>query len=305
MNTPKSCDRAGLPDPGNRCDYEIVDVFAATPGGGCAQAVVTDADELSTAQMAHIARELGTAETAFVLAPRRTGADYRVRVFTPDGESPHGGHSGLGTAVTLVRMGRLPGGLTVQQCGDSLLSLDVSAESGSIRARHPLPAGTFDIDQACACVGITRDHLLGGPATAGFGPAFHYLPVTAEAVTRSVPDHRLMAAAGLADLMVFHWDDSCRTATARLYAPGYAMPEDPACASACLGLAVWLSRAGYLTNTEGTQDFTLLQGRELGRPAHLRGTVHLQNRRVVGASVQGRVIPSTRGELPVPPGASN
>jgi trans-2,3-dihydro-3-hydroxyanthranilate isomerase len=65
--------------------YEVADMFAARAGEGCAVGIVPDAEALTAEQMLAVARKIGTTETAFVLSAD-PGADYRVRVFTPDGE---------------------------------------------------------------------------------------------------------------------------------------------------------------------------------------------------------------------------
>ena len=43
------------------------------------------------------ARWTNLSETEFVLAPRASGADYLVRIFTPTSELPFAGHRTLGT----------------------------------------------------------------------------------------------------------------------------------------------------------------------------------------------------------------
>ena len=47
--------------------------------------------------MQRFAHWTNLSETTFVLPPRRPGADYRVRIFTPVAELPFAGHPTLGT----------------------------------------------------------------------------------------------------------------------------------------------------------------------------------------------------------------
>ncbi|WP_326949609.1 PhzF family phenazine biosynthesis protein [Amycolatopsis sp. NBC_01307] len=280
--------------------YEIVNMFADHVYAGSALGVVPRAGDLDTAGMQALAREINHTETAFVLPPTGTGADYRVRVFTPEAESPFGGHSSVGTAVTLARLGLIPAGRVVQECGPKLLPLDVSAEAGKITAKDPLASEKLDAGVLLGAVGLPASVAFkaGGafPAACGFGPAFHFLPVRADAVAAAKPDFDRMAAADLADVLVFSWDPATRTAHGRLFAPGYGMPEDPACSSAALGLGVWLVEAGWLP--EG--DFTLRQGHEQGRPSTLYGSVQVADGRPVSASVSGAVLPAGTGELADP-----
>ncbi|WP_328648386.1 PhzF family phenazine biosynthesis protein [Amycolatopsis sp. NBC_00348] len=277
--------------------YEIVNMFADHVYAGSALGVVPRAGDLDTAGMQALAREINHTETAFVLPPTGTGADYRVRVFTPEAESPFGGHSSVGTAVTLARLGLVPAGRVVQECGPKLLPLDVSAEAGKITANDPLASQKLDAGVLLGAVGLPAS-VAGGalPAACGFGPAFHFLPVRADAVAAAKPDFARMAAADLADVLVFSWDAATNTAHGRLFAPGYGMPEDPACSSAALGLGVWLVEAGWFPGG----DFTLRQGREQGRPSTLYCSVQVADGRPVSASVSGAVLPAGTGELADP-----
>jgi trans-2,3-dihydro-3-hydroxyanthranilate isomerase len=278
--------------------YEIVNMFADHVYAGSALGVVPRAGDLDTAGMQALAREINHTETAFVLPPTGTGADYRVRVFTPEAESPFGGHSSVGTAVTLARLGLVPAGRVVQECGPKLLPLDVSAEAGKITAKSPLESEKLDTGVLLGAVGLPASEAVGAvPAACGFGPAFHFLPVRADEAAK--PDFERMAAADLADVLVFSWDAATNTAHGRLFAPGYGMPEDPACSSAALGLGVWLVEAGWLTG-DGAHDFTLRQGREQGRPSTLYCSVQVTDGRPVSATVSGAVLPAGAGELADP-----
>src|SRR5579862_4762928 len=66
----------------SRYDFRQVDVFSSEPLRGNPLAVVFRADALSDDQMAALASWMNLSETAFLLEPRSTEADYRVRIFT-------------------------------------------------------------------------------------------------------------------------------------------------------------------------------------------------------------------------------
>ncbi|MGH2208045.1 PhzF family phenazine biosynthesis protein, partial [Enterococcus faecalis] len=55
-------------------------------------------------------------------------ADYRVRIFTPQTELPFAGHPSVGTAHTLVRLGRAPAGVLRQHCGVGVVEVEVDAD---------------------------------------------------------------------------------------------------------------------------------------------------------------------------------
>jgi hypothetical protein len=68
-------------------EYEVVDVFTTTPFAGNPLAVVLGGDGLETTALQAIAREFALSETAFPMAAT-TGADYRLRIFTPRSSCP-------------------------------------------------------------------------------------------------------------------------------------------------------------------------------------------------------------------------
>lgn len=291
-------------------EYDIVEMFADHAYAGSPMGVVPAAQELSTEDMQLVAREIALAETAFVLPPDDSAADYRVRVFTPVAESPYGGHSALGTAVSLVRRGIVPVGKVTQQCGPKLLTLTVDAESGTIGAAGPLEPVVAEAGPLLAAAGLGpadlahADAAAAAPRAVGFGPAFHFLPVRRDALDRAALHAEAAREAGLADVFVFAWDAEQRTAHARLFAPGYGMPEDAACSSAALGLGLWLHGSGWLPRADGTHEFLIRQGAGMGRPATMHCTVTVSGGRPTGATVAGRVERVAHGRLALPPRAA-
>lgn len=288
-------------------DYDIVEMFADHAYAGSPMGVVPDAQALTGEEMQLVAREIGLPETAFVLPSDDGAGDYRVRVFTPAAESPYGGHSALGTAVALVRRGILPAGRVVQQCGPKLLPLTVDEDGGTITASGPLPPVAADPAALLAAAGLEAADLAHGdapdaaPGAAGFGPAFHFLPVHRDSLARAGLRAEAAEAAGLADVLVLAWDADQRTAHARLFAPGYGMPEDAACSSAALGMGPWLVGSGRLPGSDGTHEFRIRQGAEMGRPSTMHCTVTVSEGRPAAATVTGRVVRVAQGRLAPPP----
>src|SRR2546422_3912824 len=83
-----------------------INAFTRNPFLGNPAAVVTKADGLTEKQMQLIAREMNLSETAFVLRPTRTGADLRLRWFTPTVEVSFCGHATVASFHALVEEGR-------------------------------------------------------------------------------------------------------------------------------------------------------------------------------------------------------
>ncbi len=103
--------------------FTQVNVFSADSFGGNALAVVHDAVGLSDTQMASLARWTNLSETAFLLPPTNPGADYYLRIFTPDKELPFAGYPTLGSCHAWLAAGGKPHipSHVVQQCGVGLV----------------------------------------------------------------------------------------------------------------------------------------------------------------------------------------
>jgi trans-2,3-dihydro-3-hydroxyanthranilate isomerase len=295
-------------------EYEIVDVFTADQFTGNPLAVVFGADGLSAAQLQALAREFNLSETSFVLAPG-AGADYRVRIFTPETELPFAGHPSVGAAHTLARTGRIGRGRVVQECGAGLLPLlvgetdddPVTLTGGTPSVGEPLDAGPL-----LAAVGLGPDDLVGPPPRlAGCGISFVYLAVSPDAVARAVPDVAPMRRLGNvpgdgnaggtvnAGISVSAWDPATATAHARVFCGDLGVAEDPATGSAALGYGVWLVASGVAPGS-GETGYTIHQGQEIGRPSELRCTVSATEGHATRATVAGQVVPVAAGRIRVP-----
>ena len=283
--------------------YEIVDVFTAAPFAGNPLAVVFGADALATGQLQALAREFNLSETTFVLPPS-PGADYRVRIFTPETELPFAGHPSVGTAHTLARLGRIGRGRVVQECGAGLLPVLVGAgDDDFVTLTGGTPEVGEPIDPAplLAAVGLAAEDLAGPPPRlAGCGISFAFVGVRPEAVARAVPNHdalrRLGAATGVS---IDAWDAETHSVHARVFCGDVGVPEDPATGSAALGYGVWLVASG-LVPADGESAYTVRQGAEIGRPSELRCTVRAEGGRAARATVAGQVVPVGSGEIRVP-----
>lgn len=90
--------------------FQQVDVFASQPLRGNPLAVVIGAETLTDSEMAAFANWTNLSETTFLLQPRTTKADYRVRIFTPVRELPFAGHPTLGSCHVWLASGGKPRG---------------------------------------------------------------------------------------------------------------------------------------------------------------------------------------------------
>jgi trans-2,3-dihydro-3-hydroxyanthranilate isomerase len=279
--------------------YEIVDVFTDRPFVGNPLAVVFGAAALAGDQMQTLAREFNLSETVFVLPSE--SATYRARIFTPETELPFAGHPSVGAAVTAVRRGLAAPGALVQECGAGLLPIDVTeAGSATLTGGTPTLGALLDPAPLLDLVGLGVEDLTGDPRSAGCGLEFTYLPVRRSALARAWADPSTADKLGVSQISVFAWDDSTRSAYARVFCPGVSVPEDPATGSAALGLGVWLVAAGWLP-ADDISSYTVHQGIEMRRPSLLECTVTASGGAATLATVSGHVVPVARGEIAIPP----
>lgn len=82
--------------------FYIVDVFADKKYAGNQLAVFMDAENLSTAQMQQIAREINFAESTFVTKLDRENNSAEIKIFTPAQEMQFAGHPLIGTSWVLM-----------------------------------------------------------------------------------------------------------------------------------------------------------------------------------------------------------
>ena len=82
--------------------FAQVDVFTTRAGYGNPLAVVLDAEGLDASSMQRFAAWTNLSETAFVLAPTTSQADFRVRIFTPRRELPFAGHPAVGATYAVL-----------------------------------------------------------------------------------------------------------------------------------------------------------------------------------------------------------
>ncbi|QCI95877.1 PhzF family phenazine biosynthesis protein [Novosphingobium sp. EMRT-2] len=148
-----------------RYSFQIVDVFGTGAFSGNPLAVVTTPEELDPDTMLRITRWLNFSETTFLLPPTDTGADYRVRIFTPARELPFAGHPTLGTCHAWLAAGGTPRAANevVQQCGTGLVRVRRAGSALAFAAPPTIRSGAVEedkLDEIAAVLRIARDAIL-------------------------------------------------------------------------------------------------------------------------------------------------
>jgi trans-2,3-dihydro-3-hydroxyanthranilate isomerase len=294
--------------PAETLPFVVLDVFTDRPFAGNPLAVVMDGEHLNRTQMQQLAREFNLSETAFPLRPTATdsasGADYVLRIFTPEVELPFAGHPSVGSAWWLAKTGRIATGVVHQLCGEGLLPLRVSDREATLTGGRARVGEPMSPETALAAVGLDADALSDPEVRISTtGLAYAVLFVEPEQVARCRPDVQILRdefshpheATGV---YVVAWDASARHARARMFAGDIGSPEDPATGSAALALGAQLVAKGAFP--DGRSTFTIDQGVEIGRPSRLTVTCDVVAGEAEQLQVSGSAVLVSEGTVSVP-----
>ncbi|MEQ9559392.1 MAG: PhzF family phenazine biosynthesis protein [Rhodospirillales bacterium] len=293
--------------------FVTVDVFTDSTFGGNPLAVVLDAEGLSDAAMQAVAREFNLSETTFVLPPADPANTARVRIFTPGRELPFAGHPNVGTAYVLAREGRLFGKTigTVLRFEEAagLVAVDIlSGPDGPAGARLTAPqgftrGGDITPEDFAPCVGLMPEDIDISTHPPLLGSAGMVFPIA-----RLTGIEALGRARGNADAMARHpamgghvfiyAPDPATPGTfrARMFAPGLGIAEDPATGGAAAALTGLL---GTLAAGDGTHEYRIVQGIEMGRPSLIETAADVAGDTVRAIRVGGACAPVMQGEITV------
>lgn len=296
--------------------YAIWDVFTSKPFAGNPLAVVLDAGGLDAPQMQAIAREFNLSETVFVRPARLPAHTAQIRIFTPFTELQFAGHPTVGAAIQLAD-DRISG--AAADC-DALIVLEEgigSVRVGVVGRRGHAPYAEFDVpklpelaggpahdDRIAAALGLAPQEIGFAnhkPTQYDAGTAFTFVPV------------RDLEAIRQAQIVASHWDDAFRGSGgkvfvychetiqhnasfhARMFAPSVGVPEDPATGSAAAAFSAVVHRFDQLP--EGTSEFLIEQGIEMGRPSEIKLEIEVDGRKLKRVRIGGYACLVMRGKL--------
>lgn len=291
-------------------DFHSLDVFTETRFGGNPLAVVLDADGLNTRQMQTIAREFNLSETVFVLKATLPGADFKVRIFTPEVEMPFAGHPTVGTACLLAELGLAPQGDDVRFVLEENVGpvpVRVRREAGRapygelttavLPERGPAPPSKAVL---ATMLGLEPADI-GDAAFVSCGYPYLLVPLRAPellaGISFDLPTWRAHLAQAWAHHLYVYAQGYEGELKARMFAPGSGVFEDPATGSAAVALAGRLALDSDLI--DGRIIAAIHQGLEMSRPSVL----HIEADRAAGAvtavRVGGHSVPVLSGTLRV------
>ena len=284
--------------------FKQVDVFTGVRFKGNPVAVVLAADTLTTEQMQHVANWTNLSETTFVVAPARSTADYRVRIFTPAAELPFAGHPTVGTAHALMEAGliRPKHGALVQECGAGPINLKVEElpDGQWISFELPQPSATPLSDSRVAeiegmlGVAVSHEH---APCLIDVGVRWVVAQVRdAQVVVSARPDLQCMASTDLdAEGVVIFGEypaGSQARIAVRAFAPRQGVNEDPVCGSGNGCVAAFIRHTGQTPHFGA--EYVASQGAVLGRAGRIRLSIGESS-----ISVGGQAVTCINGHLSV------
>ena len=242
--------------------FRQVNVVSAQPLGGNPLAVVHDADDLSDAQMATLARWTNLSETTFLLKPTHPEADYRVRIFTPSHELPFAGHPTLGTCHAWLQAGGVSSDADTirQECGVGLVT--IRRESDRLEfAAPPLmrtgPVDEQDLDKIAGGLGVSRSDIVAHQWIDN-GPGWCAVMLdSAEQVLALQPNWTALSPLHLG-VVGRHQGDVDATVEVRALIASRGC-EDPVTGSLNAGLAQWLLSAGLVASPYVAAQGTAMQ----------------------------------------------
>jgi PhzF family phenazine biosynthesis protein len=228
------------------------------------------------AEMQHIAAEIGFSETVFAVS---SGADWRVRYFSPESEVPFCGHAtiALGAALAMqhgdgvFRLQLNHAGITVEgRQRDGILA--AALQSPPTRSQ---PAPPQLLAEAMALFGYTQDDLDPAiPPALAHGGIDHLVLMLKSRATLAAMQYdldagrKLMNRAGLVTILLGWRESAQRFHTRNPFASG-GVYEDPATGAATAALAGYLRDLGWPHGGA----IEVVQGEDMGMRSCLRAEI--------------------------------
>lgn len=299
--------------------FHTLDVFTDRPFSGNPLAVVHEADGLLSEQMQAIAREFNLSESIFLLKPDNPAHSARVRIFTPRMEVPFAGHPTIGVAGLLAEL--RSEGLGSNQDALVILEETIGTVRVGVRIRDgaatfaefdapKLPVHTGSLapdDSIAAALGLIPSEIGFAnhrPIRYSAGNGFAFVPVASlDVLSRAKPDMRHWNRAfGSQDLIgaYVYSRDTVHTRSsfhARMFAPDFGIPEDPATGSAAVSFAGVIHHFDALP--DGLHRRLVEQGYEMKRESEIALSLDITGRRLGLVRIGGAVVRVSEGHLTV------
>ncbi len=252
-------------------DFKQLDVFSNVPLKGNPLAVVLGADSLSDQQMADFAKWTNLSETTFLLTPRDSRADYRVRIFTTLKELPFAGHPTLGSCHAWLQAGGVAKGEEIiQECEIGLVRVRRQGDELAFIAPPLLRSGAVEaplLERVRLGLGLAQGAIVRSQWVDNGADWLAVMLADRNQVLGLQPDYSqlLGLAVGVIAPCDPVRDDVEAQFEVRAFVAGDGAQEDPATGSLNAGVAQWLLNQGL-----APEHYVVSQGTAMGRAGRIR-----------------------------------
>lgn len=258
------------------CPFHVVNSFTREAFAGNPAGVVLLTDELDTALMQSIARQINLIETVFICGGDGTAIPFHFRYFTPQKELPIAGHPTIAALWSLQLQGHIrrrdriaiqtgAGLITAWFNGDQIWVVQPEAKFTTVSAPIAAVADVFGLASTDFCLEPGLE-----VSDTGLGHLIVELQ-SLQALERArvliEPLAALCQAYGAREAQLFTAQSivsGCQLTTRNLCPREGA--EDPACGSGNAALGAWLARHKRLNSGE---TIWIRQGDIVNRPAEI------------------------------------
>ncbi len=279
--------------------------FAGNPAG-----VVLDASGLDADTMAHIARQMNLAETAFLVEPSRPDADIRLRWFTPAREVTLCGHATIAAFTAAAHQGLFTGDVSDErilrvETLSGLLRIRVTGGRHAPRVAMQIPVPEFaelDVDRGrFAELWDVDAGLLCGPWLRHRDLDYWYVGIRdREALARLRLDADALAKLDPDAAFTFFTEDTVDGDSdwhLRFFAPFHGVPEDIVTGSAQGPMGVIQLESEGGAKPDGWRKFRGEQGDILGRPGRVEVRVFVEDGTVKDVEIAGGAVRMLEGRI--------
>lgn len=227
----------------------VVNAFTFNGEGGNPAGVVLNADQYSQEEKQEIARRAGYPETAFI--SRSNVADRKLEFFTPNKKIAHCGHATVASFSYLNQIGEVTNKYSSKETIDGLR--DIILEDGkAYMEQKPQFFKDIDIakiDEVMQSIGLEVTDLKEKlkPVITNTGVSFMIIPLKDRAALTKISTDleaidKISEEYDLIGFYAFSEDaiDDGHDVTTRMFAPRYAISEEPATGMAAGNLSYYL-----------------------------------------------------------------
>lgn len=296
-------------------EFLLIDVFTDRPFGGSRLYLFPDGGGAGEGLMQKLAMEMGAGETAFIVPARGPAATAGLRVFTPSGEIPFGGHSVLGATFALDELGRraAPQEPFAWELEAGRFTVEKRSAEGKpvyyLTQEPPVFMGQyFQRGKVARTLGLSEDEIAitGLPCEViSTGLPIHIVPLASLEAMAAINLRRREADTiardlGFGDLFVFtcEVENPESTVHCRMFAPHFGIPEDAASGAATGALVAYLVKH-RLVKCDDNVRIVSEQGLEMGRPSRIVAEAVVRSGQATDIRVGGSCVLVGRGRLDV------